>query len=327
MQPTIIISAPQPGIIYLNGRFAGEVSENMSVMRPVNPQGAVYIEYRPLTNACRSMARKIVLSGGIPLRESIEEAEDIFTVAWPNGVLEAELTPEAVLRTVYIPFEAGGRQFAIESGARQRLMLAGHVLAELPEGAEAPEFRRMESGSALLGSCRDGMYLLCTDHDFSHVIGFLTALHIEIESDSRVRALTSRRDLTGHALLESWKLKPEGLVLENSQSAWANGAPHWPQTPAETAYAAAEAAMEELYAEAEEYLTPALRGKQLPQRIREQFDLCTDMKYGVADGRSCIALLRLEGGNFASAHPMYYRASASGGIQGPYRLESLEFDN
>ncbi|MBQ4623869.1 MAG: hypothetical protein IJB51_04935, partial [Clostridia bacterium] len=38
-----------------------------------------------------------------------------------------------------------------------------------------------------------------------------------------------------HAVLETWKLTPEGLILLSSEPAWSNGAPRWPKTPEETA--------------------------------------------------------------------------------------------
>ena len=36
MQPTLVLSAPHPGILYINGRFAGEVSHQNPLFRPVS---------------------------------------------------------------------------------------------------------------------------------------------------------------------------------------------------------------------------------------------------------------------------------------------------
>ena len=64
MQPTIIFTAPVPGMIYLNGHFAGEASGDHPLFAPVSPFGAVYIEYRPLARGYPATATKCVFSGG-----------------------------------------------------------------------------------------------------------------------------------------------------------------------------------------------------------------------------------------------------------------------
>ena len=51
MQPTLVLSAPHPGMVYIDGRFAGEVSDEHPLLRPVGVQGPVYLEYRPLSNS------------------------------------------------------------------------------------------------------------------------------------------------------------------------------------------------------------------------------------------------------------------------------------
>ena len=86
MQPMLAVTAPHPGLIYINGRFSGEVSREQPLLRPVCATGALYLDYRPLTNACRAMARRIVFSGGAPMMESIEAAEDLSSVIWPGNV-------------------------------------------------------------------------------------------------------------------------------------------------------------------------------------------------------------------------------------------------
>ena len=95
MQPTLVLSAPHAGILTINGRFAGEISSDYPLLRPVGSQGAVYLDYRPLSGACRSMARKLVFSGGEPMQESVEAAEDLNVIIWPGGTVEIEFTPQA----------------------------------------------------------------------------------------------------------------------------------------------------------------------------------------------------------------------------------------
>jgi len=322
MQATMVITAPGPGLIYINGHFAGEAGPDLPLMRPIAPTGAVYIEYHPLMSAYRGLARRLVFSGGVPLPSSAGEAEEMQIVLWPCGATEIELMPPESDPPSPVVFEAGGRSFVIDG--KGRLTWADRVLAQLPEGAQIPRYHLMRCGAVLTGACRDGMYLLSGDAQFETVNGFLTARQLETEPDGRIRAVIHRDDLVGHASLESWRLEEEGLRMVAAEPAWAQGAPRWPQTGAETARAAVEAQMEGLTAEAEGYLSPALRQSNPLAALAERCDLITEMKYALPAGRPCLAMLRLEDDGLARAEPLYYRVSASGGPQGPYQIEQLE---
>lgn len=322
MQPTLVLSAPHPGILYINGRFAGELSEERPLLRPVGAQGAVYLDYRPLSNACASMARRLVFSGGAPMAESAGEAENLNIVLWPGGAVEIELSPPssgAQPRRVQL----AGHSLLLEED--MRLSCDGRILATLPEGAELPELRTGQGGAVLTGRCAGGRYLLTVDPDFRGQTGFLRAQQLEFESDGRIRAVAAPPDLVGHATLETWRLTPDGLMLISSEPAWADGAPRWPQTPEDTVRAAVEAALAGLDAEADSYLVPALRARAPLSNVRGACDLCVEMKYAPPQARPCVGLLRLEGGNLARVRPLYYHAIPSGGPQGPYQIDALEF--
>ena len=84
MQPTIVCTAPVAGMIYINGRFAGEASRERPLFAPVSPCGATYLEYRPLTGS-GALARRCVFSGGAPMPESLAGAEGLFVWAPPDG--------------------------------------------------------------------------------------------------------------------------------------------------------------------------------------------------------------------------------------------------
>ncbi len=321
MLPTLILSAPHAGILYINGRFAGEVGPEEALMRPVNPRGAVYLDYRPLDESCRGMARRLVFSGGEPMAASAEEAEGADIVLWPGGAVEIELSPEP-RRGEARHFQAAGRALTLESDGR--LLCEGRQLALLPPGAQQPEYRALSGGAAFLGLCEGGRYLLTADAELRTQTGLLRARQIDIEPGGNIRAVAARDDQVGHATLESWQLLPEGLRLLASEPAWADGAPRWPQTASETARAAVEAALAGLDGEAEGYLSPALRARAPLRGIREKCDLCVGMKYAAPDPRPCVGLLRLEAANLARVRPMYYRVSPSGGLQGAYQIEELE---
>lgn len=321
MQPTLALSATHPGVAYLNGHFAGELDGERPLFRPVAPQGPVYLEYRPLGGALRDMARKLVFSSGAPMAESAAAAEDLRVVAWPGGVTEVEFAPR-----VHLPaesfFQLAGR--ALSLSADGSLRCDGRDLGALPEGAELPQLHVLPEGVALCGGCAGGRYLLTTDANFQVQTGFLRAQELSFEPDGRIRAVAAAQDVVGHATLEIWRLTPDGLALISSEPAWAHGAPRWPRTAPDAARAAVEAALCGLDAEAERYLSPALRARAPLSDIREICDLCVEMKYALPDARPCVGLLRLEGENYGRVRPLYYSASPSGGPQGPYQLDALE---
>ena len=321
MQPTLVLSAPHPGMVYIDGRFAGEVSDEHPLLRPVGVQGPVYLEYRPLSNACRAMARRLVFSGGAPMAESAAAAENLNIVLWPGGAVEIEFSPRQE-RGSSLRASLAGHSFLLD--ADMRLCCDGRALAVLPEGAQLPELRTAEGGAMLTGRCEGGFYLLTTDGEFQRQTGFLRARNLDFEADGRIRAVATPPDLVGHATLETWRLTPEGLLPVASEPAWAHGAPRWPRTPGETARAAVEAALSGLDAEAEGYLAPALRARAPLRNLRERCDLCVEMKYAPPQARPCVGLLTLEGENLAQVRPLYFRATPSGGPQGPYQIEELE---
>ena len=152
MQPTIICTAEAPGMIYINGRFAGEASRQRPLFAPVSPVGAVYLEYRPLSGGDGALARKVVLSGGAPLADSLSHADGLCCVAWPGGALEVEFTvqPRSLEH-----FQIEGQPCAIERGAATRLMMNGFDVP-LPDGALPPRLIRGGGAAVLLGDVEGG---------------------------------------------------------------------------------------------------------------------------------------------------------------------------
>ena len=322
MQPTLVLSATHEGLLYINGRFAGELGPSLPIFRPTAPQGALYLDFRPLSNHCEAMARRLVFSSGMPMEASVESAENLNVVLWPGGVTEIEFSPPrrgAEPRIVQL----AGHNFVLEEGGR--FTCDGRNLGPLPEGASLPELIPAPHGAALMGSWSAGQYLLTTDEAFENRTGFLRAQQLEMSPDGHIRAVAAPGDLVGHATLENWRLTPEGLTLISSEPAWAQGAPHWPTTPEETVRCAVEAALQGLDAEAEGYLSPALRSRNPLQGMRQRCDLCVEMKYAPPDGRSCVGLFSIRGANLGKVHPLYFKTCASGGSQGPYLIEALEF--
>ena len=152
MQPTIICVTPAAGMIYLNGRFAGETSPQRPLFAPVSPSGALYLEYVPLEGDWGAMARRLVLSGGMPLAEPLADAEGLCCVAWPGGALEVGLTPP---RRVTEYFTLEGLPCAVSRGSSVALSLNGVPVA-LPAGAGLPRLLRLKDAAALVGESEGG---------------------------------------------------------------------------------------------------------------------------------------------------------------------------
>ncbi len=323
MQPMLAIMARQEGLLYINGGFCGELGAERALYRPVNPFGALYLDYRPLTDAHRPMARRLVFSGGSVLRESAESAAGISLVLWPGGVVELELEPEPWQQPSQT-FTLGGRQFMLEGSAEPRLYCEGALLGSLPAGAAKPELHKLRETSLLLGSCRDGMYLMTLSPEMQ-ATGFLMARRITLEAGDQALSLLEPGDLVGHAAQERWLLNKSGLTLLSSQPAWVDGSPRLPYTPEDTAIAAVEASLAGLMEEAESYLAPALLGSHPLDHLAEVCDLCVPMRYAVPGARGCVGLLQLEGASMARVRPLYYHAIPSGGAA-PYLLDELSFD-
>lgn len=324
MMPTLLISAVYPGILYINGHFAGELSADAPLIRPSASHGALLLDYRPMDDDYRPMVRRLVFSGGIPLAESVEAAQGIHCVIWPGGIVEIEISPEEYLPLRRV-FSRSGFSFLLEGGREPKLQCEGRPLCTLPEGAEIPELHSLRDGIALLGTCTGGMYLATCDSRLRAVSGFLRAKEIALQEDGRICALVAPGDLVGHAAREEWQLTPAGLQLLSSQCSWEQGAPRWPRTPEETAIAAVEAATAGLEDEAEGYMLPRLRGQYPLRGIAERCDLCVKLKYAAPEGTPCIGLLRLEGENLARVEALRFRAVPSDRQEFPWQLEALDF--
>ncbi len=323
MQPTIVCGAAVPGMVYINGRFAGEAGPDRPLFLPVSPSGAVYLEYRPLAGTGPCLARRLVLSGGMPLPESFETAVGLSGVIWPGGVLEVEfaaIAPES-------------RRFMIDGvpGELRRdegtALLLGDMAAEVPDGAMPPRLLRLDGAAALLGEVAGGgQYLLALSADLTEATGLIVARAIEPIGSGQFDAVVALGDSVGHGRLEQWLVDGAGPHLLSSQSAWSEGFPRWPDTAEATAVAAVEAMLADLPGEAEGYLSPALAAEKPLAAVAGACELCVPMKYAVPDARPCVGLLKAENPRLARVRPLYYRAEPIAGPQGAWQITGLSLE-
>lgn len=96
MQPVCVYRSNTAGLLYLNGKFAGEIGGDVRATVPVSPQGALYVELRPLEPGVLPLACRIAFSGGKPIPESLENETRLKAVYWPCGALDIDLEPETL---------------------------------------------------------------------------------------------------------------------------------------------------------------------------------------------------------------------------------------
>ena len=153
--------------------------------------------------------------------------------------------------------------------------------------------------------------------------GRLQALVDLTDGGAALQILRAYGDTAGHAALETWTPAQAGWSLAASEPMWLNGAPHRPETPAETALAAMEAAQLGLMSEAASYFSPVFPCADVLARAAG-YDGCTPLKYPLPDGTPAVGLIRLQGG-LLTVIPARC-AAVPGGTVGSWQLTGLEID-
>lgn len=308
MQPTLTIIASVPGVVMLNGRFAGEVSAEMPLLIPVQPYGPTYLDYHPLVPGWMPMARKLVFSGGMPLEDSLSRAEDVYALIWPGGVTELELSPAATGGDV----EEGSLDGIAYKMTRAETctLEMGAVRCNLPANAQTPNLNRQNGCVCLFGRAGDMQYLLTLSEDLSRQTGELVADRIDFEAPQILRTQTDRRDIAGRATVERWQMDAAGLHPLSAQTIWIDGTPRIPATPEEAALSAVESA---LLGEANAFLPVELQQQLSPEAEDRLAEVALPMKYAPPNGRPCIALVCPRSSNSAVVLPLYYQVAFDGG--------------
>jgi hypothetical protein len=320
VQPILIVSSDVPGALYLNGRFAGELTPEAETALPVAPRGPLYLEHRPLTAGYAPLTRRITLSGGVPI--AVSDPSGIEAASWPGGALEVLLTPEPIFSKARTLFDenglvierTGGRLTASKDGAVRRI--------SLPEGAREPEVARLPGALCLSGACDDGAYLIALGDDVTSTLLNVSGREASVTPDGEARALEDMNDVTGHARLTRWTLSDGRFAQVSVEHFWTRGAPEWPRTPEEAALAALQASRLGLLDEARGYLTTGATFDAL--EAASASDGALPLKYPLPDGRPAVGLLTVTGDWLSAIRPVFYHASPLGGPQGVWRLDKLE---
>ncbi len=320
MQPILIVSSDVPGALYLNGRFAGELTPEAETALPVASRGPLYLEHHPLTAGYTPLTRRVTLSGGVPI--AVSDPLGVEVAAWPGGALEVLLSPEPIFSKPQPVFDEnglviermGGRLMVTRDGVSRRI--------PLPGGAREPEIGRLPGALCLTGTCDDGMYLVALGDDVEIPLLHIVGREVSVTPDGEARALEDMNDVTGHARLTRWTLSDGQFQQSSAEHFWTRGAPEWPRTPEEAALAALQAARLGLHDEARGYLAPGASVNAL--EAAEAAGGALPLKYPLPDGRPAVGLLTVTGDWLASIRPVFYHASPLGGPQGVWRLDRLE---
>ena len=320
MQTVAAITAPVRGLVYINGRFAGECGPESPLIMPVSPQCTLYGEFHPLDPRYLPCACALKITGGLLISESVEDGA--YAVIWPGGVIEIEFAPRSAFQPESEFANLDGVPVAIIRGEASLLRVAGNSMA-LPAGAALPDRRISSACEIFMGDSGEGRYLACFETGSFRALDVILAGRMETDESGHVRALTDLNDVVGHMRIDTWEITPDGPRLASSEFAWAQGAPQWPRDAAGAARAACEAAILGLTAEAEAYLTPQIRGTGLLSRVCDGAEACVFLNYAPPSAKRAVGLMRRKSPRCGQVDPVYYNAFPDGGVQGPWLIEIL----
>lgn len=317
MQPIAVFTAPTPGVLNINGRFAGEAGPDSPLIIPVTPNGTLYTEFSPFSRRYRTCAHKLRIVSG---RFDPDSASDMcHMLLWPGDICEFSISPPAAYPPESEYGMLDGRAVAILRSEASMLRV-GQSSVALPENAALPNKRIAISDIEIyLGTCPPSQYAAAYSASDLTPIGSISADTIEITENSHIRAVTALNDTSGHTLIEIFRPSPEGFTSISAEYSLAAGIKYHPDTPEATVLAAVEAAMLGLDGEAAGYLAPALRTSSSLTDYAANYDAVIPMKYAPPNAASAVALVKKLTVNAAEITPLYYRATH----KPPYLIDSL----
>lgn len=327
MQTVLVVASPTAGVVYLGGRFAGEVDDGRPLTTLVSPFGPLFLEFRPFGSGYLPLTLRLTLSKGRLTLSGDEPDGRYFAAIWPGGTIELELMPERAEQPVFRPIsEASGVYISCAIGRKScvRCEREGEIyIHPLPEGAAPPVCMSLPDGILLSGAFSDGNeYALILAPDGSAVRLCLNGRDLTLPDDGHaVRMFCPAGDTVGHAWLETWSPSGEEWRRVSAEPMWEKGAPAWPETPEATALAALETAQLGLMQEAASYFAPAVSCMEALEQAA-QFDGCASLRHPLPDGCPAVGLTRMEKG-VLHITPVRYVASP-GGAHGFWQLTKLK---
>lgn len=331
MQPIMMITSRQEGIVHINGAFSGEVRPNAPLFRPVSAYGAVYIEFSPLTPGVLSVARRITLSAGKPVEAAFDSMTGLSAISWPFGVTEIELLPEKIYRDfseTRIVSGAGREIRLLRSGEKARVEIdaAGRTYSySLPDGAEEPAVADSEGLLLLSGSAGpDSRYALALSPDAGSELALLSGREIAFLGNRRVALAEEIGDIAGHIRRTVYAISEEGAREESSEILPNAEREFQAATPEECALAAAECAQAGLTDESKMYFAPGSYIDESALSLLSETAACARLRFSPPDGRTAIGALKTVRPSLAIASPVYYHAEI---VAGAWRITDMRACN
>lgn len=299
LQPVAVITSPAEGLVYINGRLAGETGPVAPLALPVNPSGTLYFELRPFSRRWRDGAHRLRFAGGVPEHESVGDACRV--IIWPGGVCEIALMP--------LPAHPPESEYGVLDGipvavlrGEGAMLRAGGGLVALPEGAALPDSHiSTEALEIFTGSAPGKRYMAVFTRELAP-LNSITATTLSPMAGLEYAAVTMLDDTAGHARRERVTLTPGGAVVTSS----ALSPTRRPVSPEETALAAVEALLLGEAGEASAYMTLEAAGKLDP--LLEGCGAAAPVKYAPPDPRPAIALIKPLNSSAARAEIIHYSA-------------------
>lgn len=318
MQPIAVITAPVAGLVYINGRFAGELGSDKPLMLPVNPQGTLYLEFRPFARRWRCSAHRFSFAGGEPV-----SADDCYVIVWPGSICEISIAP---LNAIVAESDHGTIDGAPVSVIRgdSVLLRVGAGSVSLPDGSTMPRRHFTAGGLELYqGKTDEGEYLAAFAQGSHAPVDVITADTVTREASGTLRALTSLNDTVGHSRLDTYMPEAGKLQTVSSEYLWTDGAPKWPATAEDTMLASLEARLLGLNGESEAYMAPELRGKGLLEERIQGCEAALPLRYAPPGGQPGAALIRRTSTRIARAEAVHFHARPDGGPQGMWLIDRI----
>lgn len=325
MQIIAVVSSPVEGMVYINGRFAGETGPELPLILPVNPHGALYIELHPFARRWRAGSHRFRFVGGEIETESVSDSYCIML--WPGGVCEIALTPLPALPQESEFATVDGLPVALIRGEAS-LLRVGQSAVALPDGAALPHTHLTLNGVEIyMGAAGDKTYLAAFASADMRPLDAVTADRIERDEGDVFRAFTAMNDTVGHARMDVYAPSADALRLTAAEYMWAEGAPRWPETSADAALAALEAGFLGLSAEADGYLVHQLRGKKTVENVISRYEAAVPLQYAAPDALPGVGLVRRIAPRVARVDALRFRAVPGGGAQGLWLIESMQMSD
>jgi len=329
--PMLMVQCAQPGLLYVNGWFCGELTE--PYMLPVRPDGRVYVEFRALTGQAFPLAAALAFSNGLlspPLPATV------YAVQWPDRVTGLELRPVPVpgadaprepLSSVTL---GKVRLFHQRIGGEEAICTRGEPLFAVPAGTHGLRALLLpEGGALLLGEHPGGAsaWLLDTeDPERPALADRIQGQRLALEEGGVLRALSHADDAAGHAHLTVYRPQDGRLAAQSREHAWMPGAPRWPQTGPESLRAYLDALRVGADREAAAYLAPGaadlLADAPLPA-FHAVVELPRPLLAPPEGHPLALGLLEAQGSNLGVVRAVCARAVPKEHAQGKFLLESV----